>query len=333
MGEKELKKIMLTGGRPTGNLHLGHYVGAFKKFIQLQDQYDNYFIISDLHMLTTKSDKKDILSIHENSINMFIDCIGMGFDPQKTIFYLQSNVPELTYLFVLIQNLVTVKRVESTPSLSEMSKHANMKEMSLGLLAYPVLEAGDIIALGADIVPVGKDNIDHIKITQEIVEIMNRKYEAVFKKPNCITSDDNYIIGLDGANKMSKSLNNAIFIRDDKESIINKINGVAWPKNSADNGRNIIIEYLKIFGKDNDEVDQLLEDYKNNKEIEKNAKEILIKVLIDMIEPMHERMNRFIKNPKKVDEFIKSGTQKARDRIKHNLGEIRAKIGLFNYFN
>lgn len=129
-----MKEIMLSGGRPTGKLHLGHYVGAFKTFADLQENYENYFMISDIHMLTTKSTKKEIDTIFENSINMIIDAIGMGIDPNKTTFYLQSQIPNLSHIFGIFQNYVKIDRVNNTPSLIEMSKHSNQDEVSLGLV-------------------------------------------------------------------------------------------------------------------------------------------------------------------------------------------------------
>lgn len=327
-----MKKIMLTGARPTGKLHLGHYVGAFKNFAQFQNRYENYFIISDLHMLTTETRKKEVLAIHENAINMFMDCVGMGIDPGKTTFYLQSNIPELTFFFVLIQNLITVKRVKKTPSLLEMSKHANMDGLSLGLLAYPVLEAGDIISLEADYIPVGRDNIDHIKITQEIVQQINKKYNSNFKIPNYVTSNNNHIVGLDGHNKMSKSLNNAIFIRDTKQDIENKINNITWQNSLDVKNKNVVIEYLKIFGKDTNIFNQIVEDYNKGKNIEKHTKKILIKILNDLLDPMRERISRYENNQKMVDDILKSGTEVVRKKVIKTLDKLKKAMGLFSYW-
>ena len=194
-----MKEIMLSGGRPTGKLHLGHYVGAFKTFADLQENYENYFIISDIHMLTTKSTKQEIDTIFENSINMIIDAIGMEIDPNKTTFYLQSQIPNLSHVFGIFQNYVKIDRVNNTPSLIEMSKHSNQDEVSLGLVAYPVLEAADVFSLKTDVVPVGKDNIDHIMIAQEIIRYLNNEFNSNFKVPRYITTDNNHIVGTDGS--------------------------------------------------------------------------------------------------------------------------------------
>ena len=321
-----MKGIMISGGRPTGKLHLGHYMGAFKQLADLQKEYQTYFVIADLHMLTTKSSKEEIASIRENALNMVIDGIGMGVDPNETTFYLQSNIEELPYIFTIIQNLVNTDRVAQTPSLVEMKKHSKMDDMTLGLLAYPVLEAADIFAVGATVAPVGKDNIDHIDITRDIVQKINHKYDADFTVPNYLTTENNYVRGLDGSNKMSKSLDNAIYVRDTDQDIRNKVNKAKW----TNDDNNVVIEYLRIFGKEYEKAQQIVVDYVNGVEVEKAAREELIRVLIDWLEPMRKRMQPYLENKQLAEELLRSGTIEVCQIVKERCQQLKTQMGMFD---
>jgi len=325
-----MTKIMLTGVRPTGSLHLGHYMGAFKKYIQLQTRYESFLIISDLHMLTTRCSKEDIATIGDNARNIIVDCIGMGIEPQNVTFYLQSNIPELTYIFVLLQNFIAVGRAKATPSLSEMSRHIGVDNIPLGLLAYPVLEAGDIFSLQADIVSVGRDNIDHITITREIIDRINKAYEADFTVPECITGRKNYVIGLDGTEKMSKSLNNTIFIRDDESEIDRKVSQISWTSPAYGFTANPIMEYLKIFEPDKNIVSNLTKGFLAGEAVEKEAREQLKETLNNLLSPMRKRIAEYDSNPELVDEILRVGTLKARERVSENLEKLKNCLGMFN---
>lgn len=320
-----MKEIMLSGGRPTGKLHLGHYVGAFKTFADLQENYENYFIISDIHMLTTKSTKQEIDTIFENSINMIIDAIGMGIDPNKTTFYLQSQIPNLSHIFGIFQNYVKIDRVNNTPSLIEMSKHSNQDEVSLGLVAYPVLEAADVFSLKADVVPVGKDNIDHIMIAQEIIRYLNNEFNSNFKIPRYITTDNNHIVGTDGSNKMSKSLDNAIYIRDTHDDVVRKVKKMKW----VENGKpeiNVVLECIRIFNPE--QYNSINNMYKNNILTEEDAKNILINSLDYVLQPMRDRMKPYLENRKLAFDLLYNGTLKVKKIADESMLELRNAIGL-----
>lgn len=320
-----MKEIMLSGGRPTGKLHLGHYVGAFKTFADLQENYENYFIISDIHMLTTKSTKQEIDTIFENSINMIIDAIGMGIDPNKTTFYLQSQIPNLSHIFGIFQNYVKIDRVNNTPSLIEMSKHSNQDEVSLGLVAYPVLEAADVFSLKADVVPVGKDNIDHIMIAQEIIRYLNNEFNSNFRVPRYITTDNNHIVGTDGSNKMSKSLDNAIYIRDTHDDVVRKVEKMKWIENGKP-GINVVLEYIRIFNPE--QYDSINNMYKDNILTEGDAKNVLIKSLDIVLQPMRDRMKPYLKNRKLAFDLLYNGTLKVKNIADESMLELRNAIGL-----
>lgn len=320
-----MKEIMLSGGRPTGKLHLGHYVGAFKTFADLQENYENYFIISDIHMLTTKSTKQEIDTIFENSINMIIDAIGMGIDPNKTTFYLQSQIPNLSHIFGIFQNYVKIDRVNNTPSLIEMSKHSNQDEVSLGLVAYPVLEAADVFSLKADVVPVGKDNIDHIMIAQEIIRYLNNEFNSNFKIPRYITTDNNHIVGTDGSNKMSKSLDNAIYIRDTHDDVVRKVKNMKWVENGKSE-INVVLEYIRIFNPE--QYNSINNMYKNNILTEEDAKNILINSLDYVLQPMRDRMKPYLENRKLAFDLLYNGTLKVKKIADESMLELRNAIGL-----
>ena len=321
---------MLSGGRPTGKLHLGHYMGAFKSLAELQQKYETFFIISDMHMLTTKCSKEHINSMYNNTINMVIDSIGMGVSPDDTTYYLQSQIPELSNIFGLIQNMTTVDRVAQTPSLLEMSKHAKQDEMTLGLLAYPVLEAADIFGMNAKYVPVGKDNIDHIKITQEIIKFINTEYGASFDIPDYITTKNNYVLGIDGSNKMSKSLDNCIYVRDSIDAIKDKVGKMQWAEPGSDK-LNVVMHYLDIFGKPEDKtIVQRFND--GESQHSRTSRDLLTDRLIEIVEPMHSRMQPYLKDRTAVVDLLQAGTSKAREIVQKRQQALFSTMGMINLY-
>ena len=183
------RKRMLTGDRPTGKLHLGHYVGSVENRVRLQEEYEAFFIIADLHMLTTTNARADIDQVSANARDMVLDQLSAGIDPEKATFYLQSAIPEVSELNTLFQNLVTVPRLERVPSLKDMARDAGKDEMPYGLLGYPVLQAADILCVKGDVVPVGKDNHAHVEVTREIARRFNSLYGEVFPMPELVISE------------------------------------------------------------------------------------------------------------------------------------------------
>ena len=220
------RKRILTGDRPTGKLHLGHYVGSLKNRVRLQDEYECFFIIADLHTLTTKPEKEHIEELADNVRSAALDYLACGIDPAKSVIYLQSAVPEVCELAVLFDNLVTVPRLSRVPSLKEMAQGAGIEEMPFGLLGYPVLQAGDILLPRAHLVPVGKDNVAHVEITREIARRFNFLYGETFPVPDVLVSEVGSLVGTDGSAKMSKSLGNAIYLSDDEKTVAKKVMGM-----------------------------------------------------------------------------------------------------------
>src|SRR5436190_11612596 len=205
------KPRLLTGDRPTGRLHLGHYVGSLANRVRLQHQYESFFIIADLHTLTTKPEPTYIKEIPTYIREMVLDYLAVGIDPEVSTIFVQSAIRETYELNLLLEMLVTVPTLQRLPSLKDMARDANLETMPFGLLGYPVLQAADILLPRADLVPVGKENLAHVEITREIARRFNLLYGNVFPEPEALIGDVPTLIGTDGNSKMSKSLNNAIY--------------------------------------------------------------------------------------------------------------------------
>ncbi len=322
------EQILLSGARPTGNLHLGHYVGAFKRFVNLHMQYQSYFIISDLHMLTTKCLKKEIETIERNTVDMIIDSIAMGVNPSDTTFYLQSNIPELTYISTLFQNYIDYNRAISTPSFIEMKKHTSSDTASLGLVAYPVMEAGDIFALKANLVPVGKDNIDHIIIAQEIISRINSEFGTSFIIPEYITDErTNYLVGIDGTEKMSKSLNNSIYIRDNKDDVWKKILRMPWSISNIKT--NVVSTYLGIFCPNFFDTKKMESDILGGMLTEKQAREALCESIAELLDEMQLRVSHYLQDDSEIRKMLAEGTMKVREIVIAQLNKLKTALGLY----
>ena len=217
------KPRLLTGDRPTGRLHLGHYVGSLANRVRMQYQYESFFIIADLHTLTTKPEPQYIKEIPTYVRETVLDYLAVGIDPEISTIFVQSAIPETYQLNLLLEMLVTVPRLERIPSLKEMARDANIDSMPFGLLGYPVLQAVDILLPRAEVVPVGKDNQSHVELARELARRFNNLYGEVFPEPEAIIGDVPTLVGTDGQNKMSKSLGNAIYLSDDARTVEEKV--------------------------------------------------------------------------------------------------------------
>lgn len=217
------KKVILTGDRPTGKMHLGHYVGSLVNRVKLQDEYNCFFIIADIHVLTTRPEKEHVMEMRDNIHEMVLDYLSVGIDPQKSTIFIQSAVRETAELNLLFEMLVTLPRLERLPSIKDMANAANLDVLPFGLVGYPVLQAADILLPRANLVPVGKDNEAHVEISREIARRFNRLYDEVFPEPDVMIGDVPTLVGTDGQAKMSKSLGNAIFLSDDEKTVQQKV--------------------------------------------------------------------------------------------------------------
>lgn len=331
------KKRILTGDRPTGKLHLGHYVGTLKNRVKLQHEYDSIFIIADLHMLTTKNSPEQIAQSEKNAVQMVLDSIAAGIEPENVKFYYQSAIPEVHELYTLLQNLITVSRLERIPSLKDMARDANI-EMPFGLLGYPVLQTADIIGVKANLVPVGKDNVAHVEISREIARRFNNLYGEFFPIPEFLIGEEASLTGLYGNQKMSKSANNAIFLSDSPEEVKRAVMKMKTDENRvrADiPGRvegNPVFIYHDLFNEDKTEIEDLKARYRTGSVGDVEVKEKLAVAINRFLDPFRERRQKYERSGV-VEEIILQGTIEVREEIKQTVYEMKKLMGLTGAWN
>ena len=314
------KKVILTGDRPTGKMHLGHYVGSLVNRVKLQDEYRCFFIIADMHVLTTRPEKEYVEEIRENIRETVLDYLSVGIDPQKSTIFIQSAVKETAELNLLFEMLVTLPRLERLPSIKDMARAANLDVLPFGLVGYPVLQAADILLPRADLVPVGKDNEAHVEISREIARRFNRLYGKVFPEPGALIGDVPTLVGTDGQAKMSKSLDNAIFLSDDEKTVNQKVFSMYTDPNRirADiPGRvegNPVFIYHDAFNPDVGEVDDLKARYLQGKVGDVEVKKKLSRAINDFLEPIRQRRSELATQPDLVEQVLLDGIKRTQAR-------------------
>ncbi|EHR53778.1 tryptophanyl-tRNA synthetase [Saccharomonospora marina XMU15] len=330
---------MLTGDRPTGRLHLGHYVGSLANRVRLQHRYETFLILADLHMLTTANRADDIARVTGNVREQVLDALAAGIDPARATFYLQSAIGEVAELNTLLQSLVTVPRLQRVPSLKEMSRAAGEAEMSYALLGYPVLQAADILCVKAHAVPVGQDNHAHVEVTREIARRFNHLYGDTFPVPELVRSDVTSLIGTDGRAKMSKSLDNAIYLSDSADDVRRKVAGMFTDPNRIRPdvpGRvegNPVFEYHRAFNDDHAQVAELETRYREGRVGDVEVKQALAAALNRFLDPMRERRSHYEQQPGLVDEIVVTGTERTRQVVRQVVFEARKAMGLAGAYN
>jgi tryptophanyl-tRNA synthetase len=330
---------MLTGDRPTGKLHLGHYVGSIQNRIRLQREYDSFFIIADLHMLTTKNTVEDIAQVAENARHLVLDSLSAGIDPEHATYYLQSAVPEVCELNTLFQNLVTVPRLERIPSLKDMARDAHKDEMPYGLLGYPILQAADIMCVRSHVCPVGKDNAPHVEITREIARRFNHLYGEVFPVVELINSAVPTLVGTDGQAKMSKSIGNVIYLSDSPAEVRKRVMGMYTDPNRVRADvpgtveGNPVFAYHDAFNDDKAQVEDLKQRYRTGKVGDVEVKEKLADAINRFLDPMRERRAHYESQSGLVDQLILAGTERTREEVKATVFAARKAMGLTSAFN
>ena len=335
----ETRPRILTGDRPTGKLHLGHFVGSLQNRVKLQDRYECFFIIADLHTLTTRPEKDAIGTIATNAREMVLDYLAAGIDPERSTVYLQSAVPEIFELNLLFEMLVTVPRLQRLPSLKDMARSANLNEMPFGLLGYPILQSGDILLPRANLVPVGKDNEAHVELTREIARRFNYLYGEVFPVPEALIGDVPTLVGTDGKAKMSKSLNNTIYLSDDRKTVEKKVRGMYTDPNRVRADipgtveGNPVFVYHDVFNTRREEVRDLQERYRSGSVGDVEVKELLATALNEFLDPIRERREAFSSQKGLVDRIIYEGTLRVREEARATLAEVRKAMGLGGVWN
>ncbi len=332
------RKRILTGDRPTGKLHLGHYVGSHRHRLALQDKYECFFLIADLHMLTTKPDKESILLIAENARSIVMDHLAIGIDPDKVTFYLQSAVPEIYELQLLLSSLVTVERLQQLPTIKDMANAAGMEQIPYNLLGYPVLQSADILMPRGDLVPVGKDNESHVELARQIARRFNNAYGEVFPLPEPYVIGGT-LIGTDGQAKMSKSLDNAIFLSDDAATVRKRVMSMYTDPNriSADvpgtvEGNPVFV-YHDTFNPNKEEVEDLKARYQTGNVGDVEVKEKLVIALNNFMDPMRERRAKYEADPGFVDHLLVAGTARARIEAQETVRAAKKAMGLTGVWN
>lgn len=329
-----MKKRILTGDRPTGKLHLGHYVGSLKNRLELQDEYEVYILVADLHALTTNQDTS---KMKENVEHLILDQLSIGIDPEKVNFCIQSQIPEGQELFTIFSMIVSVHRLERIPTLKEIVRVLEIKNTTLGLLSYPVLQAADILMVRANLVPVGKDQKSHLELTREIAKEFNITYKEVLPIPeSLIPKEIGVLPGIDGKAKMSKSLGNAIFLSDDEKTVEQKVMKMYTDPNRihpTDLGKvegNPVFTYLDAFagGEDKKKVADFKEKYKKGKVGDVEVKKFLIEVLNKFLHPIREKRSQFEIKEGLVERILSEGTKKARSEAIETLRIVKKAINL-----
>ncbi len=329
----ENKKRILTGDRPTGKLHLGHYVGSLQNRVKLQHEYDTFLIIADVQALTTNFESPDKLS--EDVRQVARDYLSVGIDPEETTILIQSMIPEIAELTVFYSMIVTVNQLQRNPTIKSESAQYGYDEMTYGFLGYPVSQAADITFCKADLVPVGEDQLPHIEQTRKIVRKFNNMYNKVFPEPEALIGDFPRLVGLDGKSKMSKSLDNAIYLNDSQKEVENKIQeAVTDPARIRidDPGHPevcTVFEYHKAFNKE--EMEEIEENCRQGKIGCVACKKKLGSALNNLLEPIREKRVKYINNPSLVDEVLLTGTRKARKVARETIREVREAMKL-DYF-
>lgn len=332
-----MKKILLTGDRPTGRLHLGHYVGSIVNRIKLQDEVDQaFYMVADLQALTDNAQNPE--KVTENVIEVILDNLACGVDPKKTTFFIQSQIPEIAEMTVLFLNLVTLARLKRNPTVkSEMNQKGFGEDVPVGFLAYPVSQAADILFAGATIVPVGEDQLPVLEQTNEIARKFNSIYGEFFQDVKPIISETSRLVGIDGNAKASKSLNNAIYLSDSDEEITSKVMSMYTDPNHLrveDPGSvegNVVFTYLDIFDHNTAEVEELKAQYRKGGLGDVVVKKRLITVLQDLIRPIREKRQELAKDTKAVMKIIEKGTAEAKKVAEKNMAAMK-KLMKIDYF-
>ena len=335
------KEILLTGDRPTGKLHIGHYIGSLKNRVKLQNsgKYDPYIMIADTQALTDNARNPE--KIRNSLIQVALDYLAVGLDPEKSTIYVQSQIPALFELTAYYMDLVTVARLERNPTVKTEIKQKDFKDsIPVGFLNYPVSQAADITAFKATVIPVGDDQEPMLEQTREIVRTFNRVYNTdilVEPKGYFPPKGQGRLPGLDGNAKMSKSLGNAIYLADDAKTVQKKVMSMYTDPNHIhveDPGKvegNTVFTYLDVFDPDKDKVAELKEEYQKGGLGDVKIKRYLNKVLEAELAPIRERREKFAQDEDAVYEMLLEGSKKANKVANETLEQVRDAIGL-NYF-
>lgn len=337
------KKIILTGDRPTGKLHIGHFVGSLKNRVELQNsgEFETYIMIADAQALTDNA--KNPEKVRENVLEVALDYLAVGIDPTKTTIFIQSQIPELPELAMFYANLVSIARLERNPTVKTEIKQKNFGEgVPSGFVFYPISQAADITAFKATHVPVGEDQLPMIELTREIARSFNQTYgQEILVEPEAILPPvgiERRLPGINGMDaKMSKSLNNGIYLGDSFEEMRDKVMKMYTDPDHIrveDPGKiegNVVFAYLDVFAKDKEKVAEMKAHYQRGGLGDVAVKKYLIEVLDEILKPIREHRAELAKNPEKVYEILRAGNEKARLQTSKTLAEVKRAMKI-DYF-
>ena len=327
------KKRILTGDRPTGRLHLGHYVGSLKNRVKLQHDYETYIIVADVQALTTNFANPEKIAGDVRQVTA--DYLAVGINPEISTILVQSMIPEIAELTVYFSMIVTVNQLRHNPTIKLEAAQYGYQDLTYGFLGYPVSQAADITFCKADLVPVGGDQIPHIEQTRKIVRRFNQLYRPVFPEPEALVGEFPRLMGLDGKSKMSKSLNNAIYLDDPAEEVKKKVSqAVTDPARirKDDPGHPevcTVFAYHQAFNQE--ETPEIAEACRAGKIGCVACKKNLAQVINSLLEPMRERRVPYQNNPALIDDILREGTRKARNVAIETMKEVKAAMHL-DYF-
>ena len=327
-----MKKTILTGLRPTGNLHLGHYFGAAQNYVKLQNDYDFYLEIADVQALTDNFDNPE--KVRKNIKEITMDLLSIGLEPENVNYFIQSKIPEIAELTVFYSNLVTVARLHRNPTVkTEIAQKKELfgnegESITYGFLGYPVSQAADITAFNGELVPVGEDQLPLIAQCREIVRKINNIYGETLTEPEAYLSENKRIKGLDGNDKMGKSLGNAIYLVDDEETIKKKIMGAVTDPNKikkddpADPNVCMVYYYHKLINNE-ENINTICAECKQGARGCDKCKKELIEKMNEFLKPIQEKRKIYEEHPELVDEILNKGTEKAREKARDTMSKVR----------
>ncbi len=321
------KKRILSGMRPTGKLHIGHYVGALENWVHLQDKYESYHLIADYHVLTTDLNTNNI---HTDTIDMLIDWLAAGLDPVRSPMFRQSQIKEHTELYLILSMLITANRLERNPTVKEQARALHIEQIIYGHLGYPVLQAADILLYKGNAVPVGEDQVPHIEITREIARRFNNQYGEVFPEPEALLTNFPRLPGLDGAAKMSKSLGNTILLSDEPETVKAKLKkAVTDPLKVRRNdpGRPevcLIFSYHKKFN--TLQVPQIETDCRSGALGCVDCKLNCSEKISSFLAPMIEKRKYYESNMNEVLDILADGEKRGKKTANETMAEVHEKM-------
>ena len=330
-----MKKTILTGLRPTGNLHLGHLFGAGQNYVKLQDDYEFYLEIADVQALTDNFNNPE--KVRKNVKEITIDLLSIGLDPQKVNFFIQSKIPEIAELTVYYSNLVTVARLQRNPTVkTEIAQKKELfgndgESITYGFLGYPVSQAADITAFNGELVPVGDDQLPLIEQCREIVRKFNSIYGQTLKEPQAFLSETKRVKGLDGNEKMGKRLGNAIFLNDSEDIIKEKVMGAITDPNKIkkDDPANpdiCMVYYYHNLVNSKESVNTICKECKQGARGCVQCKKELIEAMNNFLKPIREKRKYYESHPEEVKEILDNGTKKAKQKAEEQMKKVKSAM-------